>query len=268
MTESDRSIYDTEHIFAVGLRSDDLRGFISSWDGVLVNLSAAAKPADNILETLFLRQIRKSKRMEVDIAHYDRLPPGHHDRCYEYLHRCVNATIERDRLAWMRTEASRSIGGDHGPAAGAVKGGGKGGQKSGKTGDKGKGKVKGDKKGSKGSARRDTSTDSRSDKKEVCKKHLVGNAPYLTIRVHEDTTNLVCSSGRRADARTVKIVSTLTSKPPGQRPVRRKQLLAMSQTQLTERRKRKKVEDAAAAAGNERRRPRKERPAPLRPLRW
>ena len=87
MTESDRSIYDTEHIFAAGLRSDDLRGFISSWDGVLVNLSAAAKPADNILETLFLRQIRKSKRMEVDITHYDRLPPGHHDRCYEYLHR-------------------------------------------------------------------------------------------------------------------------------------------------------------------------------------
>ena len=74
----------------------------------------------------------------------------------------------------MRTEASRSIGGDHGPAAGAVKGGGKGGQKSGKTGDKGKGKVKGDKKGSKGSARRDTSTDSRSDKKEVCKRHLIG----------------------------------------------------------------------------------------------
>ena len=96
------------------------------------------------------------------------------NQCYEYLHRCVNATIERDRLAWMRTEASRSIGGDHGPAAGAVKGGGKGGQKSGKTGDKGKGKVKGDKKGSKGSARRDTSTDSRSDKKEVCKKHLIG----------------------------------------------------------------------------------------------
>ena len=51
MTESDRSIYDTEHVFAVGLRNDDLRGFISSWDGVLVNLSSAAKPADNVLET-------------------------------------------------------------------------------------------------------------------------------------------------------------------------------------------------------------------------
>ena len=57
MIECDRSIYDTEHIFAVGFRNDDLRGFISIWDGVLVNLSNAAKPADNILETLLLRQI-------------------------------------------------------------------------------------------------------------------------------------------------------------------------------------------------------------------
>ena len=112
--------------------------------------------------------------MEVDVAHYDRLAPGHPDRCYEYLHRCVNATIERDRLAWMRTEASRSIGGEGGPAAGAVKGGPKGGQKGGKASDKGKGKPKGDKKGPKGSPKRDSSADSRSDGEEVCKKHLIG----------------------------------------------------------------------------------------------
>ncbi len=40
MTASDRAIYDTEHIFAVGFRSDDLRGSISTWDNVLVNLSS------------------------------------------------------------------------------------------------------------------------------------------------------------------------------------------------------------------------------------
>ena len=80
------------------------------------------------------------KAHEVDVAHYDRLPQGHPDRCYDYLHRCVNATIERDCLAWMPTEATRSIGGDHGTAAGAVKGGSKGGQKGGKAGDKGKSK--------------------------------------------------------------------------------------------------------------------------------
>ena len=121
MTESDRSIYDTEHIFAVGIRGDDLRGFISTWDNVLVSLSSVAKPADNILETLSIRDIRKSQRMEVDVAHCD-LPQGHPDRCYDYLPRCVNTTIERDRFAWVRTEASRSIGGEHGTAAGAVKG--------------------------------------------------------------------------------------------------------------------------------------------------
>ncbi len=87
MTESDRSIYDTEHIFAVGVRGDDLRGFISTWDNVLARPSSAAKLADNILVTLFIRQIRKSKRMEVDVAHYNRLPQGHSDRSYEYLHR-------------------------------------------------------------------------------------------------------------------------------------------------------------------------------------
>ncbi len=103
--------------------------------------------------------------MEVDVAHYDRFPQGHADRSYEYLNRCVNATIERDRLAWLRKGATRSIGGDHGTAAGAVKGGSKGGQKGGKAGEKGKSKSKGDRKGSEGSPRRDASTDSRSDKK-------------------------------------------------------------------------------------------------------
>ena len=52
--------------------------------------------------------------MEVDVAHYDRLQQGTAGRSCEYLHRCVNATIERDRLAWMHTEATRSIGGEHG----------------------------------------------------------------------------------------------------------------------------------------------------------
>jgi hypothetical protein len=83
MAESDRSIYETEHSFAVNLRSDDLRGFVSMWDSMLVNLSSAGKPADNMLETLFFRQLRKPKRMEVDVAYYDRLPLEHPDRCYE-----------------------------------------------------------------------------------------------------------------------------------------------------------------------------------------
>ncbi len=82
MTESDRSIYDIEHIFAISLRGDNWRGFLSTWDNVFVDLSSAARPAENILESLFIRQIRKSKRMEVDVAYDGRLQPGHTDRNY------------------------------------------------------------------------------------------------------------------------------------------------------------------------------------------
>ncbi len=81
MTESDRSIYDTEHIFAVALRGDNLQVFVSMWDNVLVSLGTENRPAPNILET-FVRQLRRSKRMEADMAYYDRLPAGHADRTY------------------------------------------------------------------------------------------------------------------------------------------------------------------------------------------
>ena len=63
MTESDRSIYDTERIFAVALRGDSLQGFVSMWDNVLVSLWTESCPAPNILETLLVRQLRRSKRM-------------------------------------------------------------------------------------------------------------------------------------------------------------------------------------------------------------
>ncbi len=118
-----------------------------------------------------------SKRMEVDGAHYDRLLLTHADRSCDYLHRCVNATIEKDRLVWLHAEATRVIGGEHWTAAGAVKGGDKGCQKSGKSGEKRKGKGKGDKKGGKETLRRDHSMDSTKstgDKREVCKRHLLG----------------------------------------------------------------------------------------------
>ncbi len=58
--------------------------------------------------------------MEVDVAYYDRLQPGHIDRNYAHLHRCFNAIIERDCLARRRNETLRSIAGEHGAALGAV----------------------------------------------------------------------------------------------------------------------------------------------------
>ncbi len=138
-------------MFAVGLGGDDLRGFSSTWDSACKS-EQRRKARRRRLGTLLIRQIRKSKCMEVDVAHYARLPPDHADRCYKYLHRCVNATIEKDRLAWTLTEATRSTCVEHETAAaGAVKGD-KGGQKSGKYGEKGKGKCKGDKKGDRDSA--------------------------------------------------------------------------------------------------------------------
>ncbi len=52
-------------------RGDDLQGFVSAGDNVLVGLGPESLFADDIVEALFVRQLQSSKRIEVDVAYYD-----------------------------------------------------------------------------------------------------------------------------------------------------------------------------------------------------
>ena len=75
MTEADGAVCDTEHLSSMQMRGERLQEFLSTWDTVLAGLKKA--PDDTILGALFLRQIRKCKSMEQDVAYYDRLPSDH-----------------------------------------------------------------------------------------------------------------------------------------------------------------------------------------------
>ena len=183
MTEADGAVYDTEHLFSVTVEGDRLQEFLSTWDTVLAGLKQA--PDDTILETLFLRQIRKCRSMEQDVAYYDRLTSDHVEKNYQYLLRCARKVVERSRLQWYRNELSRSIGGI-GPAAhaGSPKGDGKGNKKGDNKGNKGDRKRSnppgsGKKGGQKGGQSNSALGDQRpspppNHKKDICQFHLKG----------------------------------------------------------------------------------------------
>ncbi len=54
--------------------------------------------------------MRHCKAMEQDLAHCDRLPPGHEEKSYDYCS-AARALLEHSRLRWFRGELCRSIGG-------------------------------------------------------------------------------------------------------------------------------------------------------------
>ena len=56
------------------MKKDELEVFKTRVENTLVGLRAA--PSDGIKLALFLKQLRKSKRMRAQIEEWERLPPG------------------------------------------------------------------------------------------------------------------------------------------------------------------------------------------------
>ena len=109
------AFYGTEDLLQVRLQADDLKSFLQNWDAVIAGMKRI--PDENTLKDLFLRQLRKSRRMCYDLDVYDRSSDGSHQRSYTFLVQAVRDLLARERLKLNRERISRSHDVRYGTAA-------------------------------------------------------------------------------------------------------------------------------------------------------
>ena len=64
-----KQLYGTEDLLKIHLVNDDLATFIRNWDAVIAGMKHL--PDNNTLKDIFLREIRKTKRMDYDLRVYE-----------------------------------------------------------------------------------------------------------------------------------------------------------------------------------------------------
>ena len=72
---------DFQDLLAVHMVGDELRRLINDWEMILTGMRKLSD--GDVLEILFRRQIAKHSGLREHMAHYERLPVGHEDRCYK-----------------------------------------------------------------------------------------------------------------------------------------------------------------------------------------
>ena len=75
--------YALEDLFSVSLRNDNLTVFMSSWDQVLAGITKI--PGNDVLETLFYKQVKNSKSIAHDLNEYHRAEEGSEKHSYDFL---------------------------------------------------------------------------------------------------------------------------------------------------------------------------------------
>jgi hypothetical protein len=87
---------------------DEFQRFINDWEMTLTGMRKL--PEGDVLETFFRRQIAGRSGFGEHMAHYERLPVGHEDRCYRYLLTLAKRYLEARRRNQLRDEASHNVG--------------------------------------------------------------------------------------------------------------------------------------------------------------
>ena len=114
--------YALEDLFSVSLRNDNLRVFMSSWDQVLAGITKV--PGNDVLETLFYKQVKNSKSIAHDLNEYHRAEEGSEKHSYDFLLGAVRRHLDRERLESNRDRVARNLAGSQRastPAVGAEK---------------------------------------------------------------------------------------------------------------------------------------------------
>ena len=128
--EAAGALYNIHDLWNVTFVNDDkMEGFLASWDALLAGMKKT--PSDEDLEVIFLRQMRKSKALTIDVAQYDRADPGNPDRSYEFLIRAARRFVEKKILESNRHAIAQAASGTK-PVVPAPKGG-KGGKGKGRS---------------------------------------------------------------------------------------------------------------------------------------
>ena len=69
---------DFQDLLAVHMVGEELRRFMNDWDMTLTGMRKL--PEDDVLETLFRRQITRHSGFREHMAYYERLPLGHEEK--------------------------------------------------------------------------------------------------------------------------------------------------------------------------------------------
>jgi hypothetical protein len=148
LDEERGALYDFTDLMSVKLKGDSqLESFWNTWESVLSAMTRP--PGADIIEILFLEQLRHCSALREEISHYDRARRGTPERTYEFLVESVKRYLERARRARNRKAMERALGGAAIAAPASTtpkakgKGKGKGGSRTPSPGRKGKGSGKG-----------------------------------------------------------------------------------------------------------------------------
>ena len=71
LTEACGAVFDMEHLLSVSMKNDNLERFLADWDTVLTGMRK--RPDYQVLEALFLRQMRLCSVMKDDVREFERL---------------------------------------------------------------------------------------------------------------------------------------------------------------------------------------------------
>jgi hypothetical protein len=108
ISEVDGQMLDFQDLLAVHMTGEELRRFMNDWEMTLTGMRKL--PEEDVLETLFRRQIQRHPGFREHTAYYERLPIGHEERNYRYLVTLVKRYLETRRRNQLRDEASRNVG--------------------------------------------------------------------------------------------------------------------------------------------------------------
>ena len=86
----------------------NLQHFMDNWEACLCGMRYDQRPQD--LEAILLRQLRKCKALEHDIAYYQRLPADHADKSYRFLSSSAHRHLDQVRSEQNLSSIVRAIG--------------------------------------------------------------------------------------------------------------------------------------------------------------
>ena len=96
----------------VSLRGDDVLGFITKWDDVLMRFDQTKLPTDEQLLLLLERQIVNSASFHINYALFQKEKdesPGSNTTTYDYLHRQIHKHTRRHRAGTMSCHANEQL---------------------------------------------------------------------------------------------------------------------------------------------------------------
>ena len=105
--ETEGSLLSLQDLLDVRLTNDNLRAFLNDWESVLAVM--AKPPEEDVLETLFRRQLFNSQGMKDQMAYYERLEAGRQHKTYDFLVSMVRRHLDTRRRHHAREELHRNF---------------------------------------------------------------------------------------------------------------------------------------------------------------